>query len=90
MTTTLEQARVNANGDIAVRYYQSSRALITKTPSGKEYVAVTQANICLAWIDPDDVENILARKGGCCGKKRQLFSLASEDDVRRWTNRGGR
>lgn len=84
------EAQTNESGDVALRHYQSGNVLIQNTPTGKEYVAVTQANICLAWVDPADVANILARRGGCCGgTKKQLFHYASADDVRRWTNRGG-
>ena len=85
-----ENAQINDEGQVAVRYRQSGRVLIQRTPTGNEYVAVTQANICLAWIDPADLENVLARKSGCCGRKSQAFHLASAADVRQWTNRGGR
>jgi len=82
--------QTNEAGEIAVKYRQPGQVLITGGPSGKEYVAVTEANICLAWVDQRDVEFILGKKGGCCGKKQKAFSLANADDVRRWTNKGGR
>lgn len=90
-TVTLSpEAQTNETGDVALRYFQSGNILIQETPTGKEYVAQTFANICLAWVDPADVANILTRRGGCCGgAKRQLFHCASADDVRRWMNRGG-
>lgn len=93
MGTKLEnhpEAQVNEQGQIAVKYRQPGQVLISGCPSGNEYVAVTQANICLAWIEPEDVDFVLAKKGGCCGKKQQAFHLANESDVRRWTNKGGR
>jgi hypothetical protein len=83
------QAQINDKGEIALRYYQQDRILIQNTPSSKEYVAITEANICLVWVDPKDVDYILSKRGGCCNKQRQLFSFANESDVRRWTNRGG-
>lgn len=92
MESTIEldsRAITNDSGDVALKYYQPGQVLLQRNPSGKEYVAVTQANICLTWVDPLDVQYILAKQGGCCGGKRQLFDYASESDVRRWTNKGG-
>jgi hypothetical protein len=83
------EAQVNNDGEIALKYRQPGNVLLQGNPSGREYVAITQANICMAWIDPADVDHILAKKDGCCGGKRQSFFLANESDVRRWTNRGG-
>lgn len=83
------EAQTNNAGQIALKYRQPGNILLQGNPSGAEYVAVTQANICMAWIDPDDVDFILAKKDGCCGGKRQSFYLANESDVRRWTNKGG-
>jgi hypothetical protein len=83
------EAQINEQGDIAVKYRQLGNVLLQGNPSSKEYVAITQANICLAWVDPDDVDFILAKKDGCCGGKRQSFFLANGSDVRRWKNKGG-
>lgn len=90
MSEIPKNAQINDQNEIALRYHQSGRAFIQRTPTGKEYVAVTQANICLAWIVVEDLANVLARKAGCCGRKKQAFHLASEADVRIWTNKGGR
>jgi hypothetical protein len=83
------EAQTNGENEIAVKYRQPGNVLLQENPSGKEYVAVTQANICMAWVDPADVDFVLAKKDGCCGKKQQSFHLANESDVRRWTNKGG-
>lgn len=88
MAVNLEP-QFNDKGEIAVKYRQSGRVLLVGNPSGNEYVAITQANICLAWIDPADVDFTLDKTDGCCGGKQQSFHLANEADVRRWTNRGG-
>lgn len=82
-------AQINDEGQIALKYRQPGNILLVGNPSGLEYVAVTQANICMAWVDPADVDFILAKRDGCCGGKRQSFYLANESDVRRWTNKGG-
>jgi len=83
------EAQINDKNEIAIKYRQPGNVLIQGVPSGKEYVAITQANICMAWVDSADVDFILAKKDGCCGGKQQSFSLANESDVRRWTNKGG-
>jgi hypothetical protein len=85
----LTDAQINEKGEIAVKYRQPGNVFLGGNPSGCEYVAVTQANICMAWVDPIDVDFILSKKDGCCGGKRQSFFLANESDVRRWTNKGG-
>lgn len=82
-------AQTNESGDIALKYYQPGQVLLQNNPSKREYAAITQANICMVWVDPLDVDHILAKRGGCCGGKKQLFTYANESDVRRWTNRGG-
>jgi hypothetical protein len=84
------EAQIDKGGNVAIKYRQPGRVLITGSPSGKEYVAVTEANICLTWVEIQDVDYILAKRGGCCNKKQKAFRLANEDDVRRWTNKGGR
>lgn len=88
------EAVTNAAGEIALKYYQPVRVLAQRVPSGKDgYVFTPKASISLAWVDPQDVADLLTRKAGCkCGgaRKKQAFSYASEDDVRRWTNGGGR
>ena len=83
------EAQINEAGQIALRYRQPGNVLLTGNPSGKEYVAVTEANICMVWVDPEDVDHSLRKKDGCCGGKQQSFHMANEDDVRRWTNKGG-
>ena len=78
---------------IALKYYQPTQVIARGTPTGKEYVFVPKANISMAYVDPGDVDNLLARKGGCnCGgsRRRQAFERANEDDERRWNNGGGR
>lgn len=81
--------QVNEQGEVALKHYQPAQVLVQNTPSGKEYVFTTRANICLAWIQEGDVQSILSRTGGCCGGRRKLFDYANESDVRRWTNGGG-
>jgi hypothetical protein len=82
----------NDAGQVALKYYQPAQILAKKAPSGNEYVFAVRADISMSWVSPGDVENLLQRRAGCnCGgRKRQAFFYANEDDVRRWTNGGGR
>lgn len=82
-------AQMDDRGWVAMKHYQPGQVLIQSMPSGHEYVAHTRANICLTFVCPEDVPAVLAKQGGCCNKKRQLFDFANEADVRRWTNGGG-
>lgn len=88
------EVQTNDAGQIALKYYQPSQVIAQNLPSGKDgYVFIPRANISLAWIDPQDVANLLDRRGGCnCGgsQKQRAFEYANESDVRRWTNGGGR
>jgi len=83
------QPVVLEDGSLAMKHYKSGKIL---TACGKmEYVFMTQANICMSWVNAQDVECILNKRGGCCGQSRPgIFSFANASDVRRWTNRGGR
>ena len=77
----------------ALKYYQPAQVLVKATSTGKEYVFVPIANISLAYVDSEDVPNLLGRKAGCnCGgsRRQQAFYLANESDIRRWNNGGGR
>lgn len=87
------EATATLTQTIALKYYQPTQVIARGTPTGKEYVFVPKANIALAYVDPDDVPNLLGRKAGCnCGgsKKGQAFYEANESDIRRWENGGGR
>jgi len=74
----------------ALKYYQSIQKYI-RLGDGSEYVFVPRANISLAWVSNEHVDQILNIKKGCCGgKKKSTFFYANESDIRRWTNGGGR
>ncbi len=85
------QAITNDAGEVALRNdpLSASQIYIGALASKNEYVATTQAAICLVWVQPRDVLEVLAKTGGCCSKRRKLFDYAGEDAVRQWTNKGG-
>lgn len=81
----------NEAGQIALKYYQPAQVLVQQTPSGSDYVFVPKASISMAWINQEDVEEVLARYKKCCGgHRKKSFMEANEQDVRIWTNGGGR
>jgi len=87
----------NEAGEVAIAYYQPGQAFVdgSRTVTGRGYVFQTQyAHVCMAWVDPRDVEVILAIQHstcqGCGGKRKQLFHYATEGQVALWmTGRRG-
>lgn len=79
--------QINDQNQIALVYYQPSQVMAR---GFSQYVFIPQANISLAWVKPEHANKILEIKGGCCDGKRKLFRYASEQEVRIWTNKGGR
>jgi len=84
----------NSEGLVALKYHQPIQKFVSDVPSKTSgYVFQVKANIAMAWVQEIDVPNILSRTktSGCCGaKKAPAFSYANENDVRQWTNNGGR
>lgn len=87
-------AIVNEEGQVAMKVMNRVQVLVTcQRPDGQKvrYVLRSEANVCMAWIDPIDVPCMKAVRGGCCGNRRSgIIILANASDVRQWTNRGGR
>ena len=82
-------SQTNELGQVAVKYYQQVPKRVEV--SGNLYIFGIRAHISMAWVEPEHVQSILNIRGGCCGQKNAgVFRLANEDDVRRWTNGGGR
>ena len=47
--------------------------------------------VSLAFVDEGDVQPLLDHRGGCCGRNRQIFNLASQTQFSHWKNgKGGR
>jgi hypothetical protein len=81
----MTQPIINAANQTAIRYYQPTPVLVKNTPSGKEYYFNVVAAISMAWVDAEDVQNIIDRRKTCCGgNKRVLFSYANDAAVRIW------
>jgi hypothetical protein len=71
------------NTKVAIRRYrQNKKRLIL---GNKIYHFIPKNNICMEWVDLEDVETVLNIKYNCCGNsKKPEFHLASETDVRRY------
>jgi len=79
----------NEDGWIAIKRYQTINKVVSV--GGEEYLFLTKANICMAWIKPEHAGAILQIKKECCGGSRKAeFRPANENDVRRWEAGGGR
>ena len=86
----MDDRQINDQGWVAIKHTRLVPIQV-KGANDRHYIFSIRANIPLAWIHPDDVDRILAARGGCCGNKTKLvFFLANESDVRRWENNGGR
>ena len=74
----------NVNGQIAVRRYRQNRKRVIISDK-RLYHFIPKNNICMAWVDPEDLQAILNIKYKCCGNSsKQEFFIASETDVRRY------
>ena len=75
----------NEHGQTAICYYQTIPHALRV--SQHTYTFVVQANICMAWVNNEDVERVLATTKQCnCGSNRKtVYRYANEADVRRWS-----
>lgn len=82
---------MNADGTkVAVSHYITTNPTVTMG-DGTTYKFITQANICLAWVDPKHVPDLFTRRRKCCGGGGgPIFRYTNETELRRWTNKGGR
>lgn len=83
--TVTESGRViNSAGEVAIRYYMTIPHHIQV--NGRDYVFVVNANICLAWVNPLDVDKLLAATKVCCGGQVNsgIYKLCDETHARRW------
>jgi hypothetical protein len=87
------EAIVNAEGMVAMKHRRLVPIMVQcgGWPNKREYIFSIRANIPMTWVRPEDVACMMNVKWGCCGKKKPGGVIfANADDVRRWTNGGGR
>ena len=80
----------NENNQIAIKYFQTIPHAIRVRDY--DYAFIVRANICMAWINSEHVDTVLAMKRRkCCGNGGGAeYRYANESDVRRWICGGGR
>jgi hypothetical protein len=79
----------DADGNVAVRYYQNSPKTIQV--NGRTYNFVFQNKyVTMAWVLPEDVDTVLAITHKCCpgSGPKHIFRLASQQEVNLWTGVG--
>jgi len=79
----------NDQGQVLLRYMKQAQEYV-KCGSA-EYIFEVRANIAAAWVNPEDVDCLLAHKASCCGgKAKSVIFLIDETHARRWQYGGGR
>lgn len=80
---------VYVDGKVAVWYYMPSPKAIQ---IGKKVIVFScEHAVSMAFVDEEDVAPLLAYRGGCCGKQRQVVYLATEVLYSHWKDgKGGR
>lgn len=86
-------AETNEQGQVALKYYQPQNKYIRvggEKRNFREYMfTVGRAGLSMAWVEPQDVETLMAMLGGgCCGNSSgHIFKYANARDVAIWTNK---
>lgn len=57
----------------------------------KEYVFSVRHSVSLLFVSEEEAHALLAVRGGCCGKQKQIITLCSESAYKHWLDgQGGR
>jgi hypothetical protein len=70
------------DGKVAVRYHQPIPKYIKI--GKKEYVCDVKHSVSMLLVDEEEVPALLNFLGGCCGGKKKVFSLPSEEAYNIW------
>jgi hypothetical protein len=75
---------IENNGKVAIKYFQTIPHKVKV--NGRVYLFAVKMNICMSWIEKEDVDEILKKVKSCCGgKKNNVYRYANALDVVRWT-----
>ena len=74
---------IYSEGKVALRYYQPAPKYVKI--GNKEYVTDVKHSVSMLLVPEEDVPALLAHEGGCCGGKRRVFSLASQEAFNVWS-----
>ena len=76
----------NSDGLVAIQHYSSNPKTVEIHRDKTMYVFVPRLNVSMAWVKEEHVSDLLSFRGKvCCGKKGQMFYLASLINVNLWT-----
>lgn len=79
---------VTRNGKVALQHRTTNPVSVEIDGTDRVYSFVPQNNVCLAWVEEQDVEKLLAVKTKACncgnGSNAQKFFPASEINVCLW------
>jgi len=82
---TIDGRVVNDKGQVAVKYFQPMSQ--TLKMRSRTYVFQVKKSLSIAWIEPEDVEEVLSVTKVCCGGNRnKVYRLEHEMHVKRWLN----
>ncbi len=73
---------VRVDGKVAVMYYMPIPKMVEI--NGKQLVCDVRHAVSMLLLDESDVPSALAAEGGCCGGKRKIFSLPTQEAVNVW------
>lgn len=70
------------NGKFYVQYFQPIPKYVKL--GNKEYVCTVRYGVSMLLVEESEVAPLLGVEGGCCGGKRKVFFLPSENAVNVW------
>jgi len=73
------------NNYVAVKVLQNVNPLV-RTSDGTEYLFRTAHQVCLCWVSPTHLDEMInMKKSACCGASpRKYIFLANEQDAAMW------
>jgi hypothetical protein len=75
----------NSDGLVAMQHYNTNPRTVKIDRDRTMYSFIPKFNVSMAWIKEEHVSDLLAARGKmCCGKKGNLFYLASQINVNLW------
>lgn len=85
----IQGAVYTPEGKVVMRYFQPMPKAV-RVGSNTIFFD-SKFGVSLAFVDEQDVQSLLDFRGGCCGAKQQVITLASEVSYSHWQNGlGGR
>lgn len=72
----------NKDGLVYVRYHQPVPKYINV--GGDKYICDVRYGVSMLLVDESKVQALLDHLGGCCGGKKKVFHLPSQEAVTLW------